>query len=159
MNASGDPQLRPAAPKDADAVRALTRAAYADWAAMLGREPLPMGFDHGAMIRDHIVDGLWESDTLIAVIEMVARGDDLLIENIAVDPGTQGRGLGGRLLAHAEAAARKRGLDCVRLYTNSRFASNIAFYEARGYRREREEPIANGFVVHMRRDLPAPAMP
>ncbi len=154
MNSSGDPVLRPARPEDAEAVRTLTRAAYAPWAALIGREPLPMGFDHAAMIRDHLVDVLWEDGVLIAAIEMVTRSDDLLIENIAVDPGEQGRGLGGRLLAHAELVARSRGLNRVRLYTNSRFATNIALYERRGYERERQEPIADGFVVHMKRDLP-----
>lgn len=52
MNATGDTVLRPARPGDAEAVRDLTRAAYAGWAAMLGREPLPMNFDHGAMVRE-----------------------------------------------------------------------------------------------------------
>lgn len=158
MTAAGEPVLRRAVPGDAAAVDALTRAAYAPWAAMLGREPLPMGFDHGAMIRDHLVDGIWQGGDLLAAIEMIARPEDLLIESIAVAPAAQGRGLGGRLLAHAEETAGRAGLAAVRLYTNSRFTSNLAFYEGRGYRREREEALPRGVVIHMVRHLAAQAV-
>ena len=34
--------LRRATPRDAEAVRALTRAAYAKWVPLIGREPRPM---------------------------------------------------------------------------------------------------------------------
>jgi hypothetical protein len=51
VNASGDPLLRSVTTGDTAAVRDLTRAAHAPWAALIGREPLPMTFDHGAMIH------------------------------------------------------------------------------------------------------------
>jgi len=145
--------LRRARAGDAGAIGQLTRAAYAPWAALIGREPLPMGFDHGAMIRDHLVDGLWRGGALLAVIEMIVRESDLLIENIAVAPTEQGTGLGGRLLGHAETTARSLGRHVVRLYTNSLFASNIALYRRRGYHTERQQTVANGIVVHMMRNL------
>ena len=34
-------EIRPAVLKDAAGIRALTRAAYAKWVALIGREPLP----------------------------------------------------------------------------------------------------------------------
>jgi hypothetical protein len=40
--------LRRATPPDAPAVRDLTRAAYAKWVPVLGREPLPMTADYDA---------------------------------------------------------------------------------------------------------------
>jgi hypothetical protein len=51
--------LRIAGLSDAEAVTALTRAAYAKWVSVIGREPLPMKADHSAAIRDHRVDLLF----------------------------------------------------------------------------------------------------
>ena len=64
-----------------------------------------------------------------------------------------GRGLGRRLMAHAEVVARSLGVAEMRLYTNQRFAENIALYEALGYRITREEEVPVGVVTHMAKDL------
>jgi len=48
--------LRRATPADATAVRDLTRAAYAKWVPVIGREPGPMNADYDLAIRDHMVD-------------------------------------------------------------------------------------------------------
>jgi ribosomal protein S18 acetylase RimI-like enzyme len=55
-----------------------------------------------------------------------------MIENLAVRPAFQRRGLGERLLALADEIAAPLGLP-VRLYTNQLMAENIAFYQARGF--------------------------
>lgn len=144
-----DLPIVPARPQDADALRDLTRAAYATWADLIGREPKPMAADHAAAIRDHMVHLAWDGAALVGAVEMILREGDLLIENIAVAPAAQRRGLGSRLLAHAETTALAHGRATVRLYTNQRFATNVALYLRRGYRIEREEPFAGGVVVHM----------
>ena len=38
--------LRRAGPDDAGAIRSLTRAAYAKWVPVIGREPMPMQADY-----------------------------------------------------------------------------------------------------------------
>jgi len=48
--------------KDAGAIRAFSRAAYADWAAHLGREPLPMSADYEAALKVHRFDLLYEGE-------------------------------------------------------------------------------------------------
>jgi len=45
-------EIRPAAPEDAASIRDLTRAAYAKWAALIGREPLPMQADYDRAVRE-----------------------------------------------------------------------------------------------------------
>ncbi len=75
--------LRRASESDADAIPTLTRAAYAEWAALIGREPKPMTADYGRAVREHRID-LHEIDGhLIAFIELALHSDHLLIENIA----------------------------------------------------------------------------
>jgi len=142
-----------ARPEDAAAVRALTRAAYARWVPVIGREPKPMGADYDAAVRDHRVDLLHVGSELAALIEMIPESGHLLIENVAVSPEFQGRGLGRMLMAHAERVAASLGYGEIRLYTNRLFAANVELYVKLGYRVDREESWAGGVVVHMAKPI------
>lgn len=148
-----DLPIVPARLADAEAVRELTRRAYARWRDMFGREPKPMRADHVAAIRDDVVQVIWQDGTLVGTAWMMPREHDLLIESIAVAPELHGLGLGGRLLARAEAEASARGLTTVRLYTNALFEANLRFYERRGYTEENRQPFSGGMLVNMMRDL------
>ena len=53
--------------------------------------------------------------------------------SIAVDPDARGQGVGGALLADAEALARAHGCHEIRLEVRVRNRPAIAMYEARGY--------------------------
>lgn len=150
-----DLSLLPATAADADAIRVLTRDAYAKWVPVIGREPLPMRADYAAAVRKHRIDLLRLDGRLVALIEMVPQPDHLLIENVAVAPGFQGKGFGRRLLAHAEQVAASLGHDEIRLYTNQSFAGNLRLYQALGYRIDREEAFMDGFTVHMSKHLGA----
>ena len=140
---------RTATPADAQAIRDLTRAAYAKWVPVIGREPKPMGADYEAAVRNHRIDLLDQDGTLAALIEMIPEADHLLIENVAVAPAYQGRGLGRRLMAHAEEVAASTGRPLLRLYTNTLFAENIALYRRLRYAVDREEEFRGGTVLHM----------
>jgi ribosomal protein S18 acetylase RimI-like enzyme len=141
--------LRVAREQDAEAIRTLTREAYAKWVAVTGREPLPMRIDYNEAVRKHRFDLLYDGGVLAALIETVPDGDYLLIENVAVAAGAQGRGFGKRLLKHAEELAASSGLQGTRLYTNKLFVANLRLYEALGYRVDREEELNGGIAVHM----------
>ena len=138
---------------DASAVRELTRAAYAKWIPVIGREPKPMGADYSVTVRDHLVDLLIDGENLVGLIEMVPGGDHLLIENVAVRPDSQGNGLGHRLMLHAEQVAQKLRFSEVRLYTNSRFKENIRLYISLGYAIDSQDQIGDGFRVNMSKRL------
>jgi|WetSurMetagenome_2_1015567.scaffolds.fasta_scaffold751600_1 ribosomal protein S18 acetylase RimI-like enzyme len=143
-------RLRTAEPADASAIRDLTRRAYARWVPVLGREPLPMTADYEVGVRRHRFDLLTSADErLLALIETRVEANGLLILNLAVDPALQGRGLGPRLLSHAEMLAREQGLPRLRLYTHEKMAKNVALYQRLGYAVDRFEPIADGRVVHL----------
>lgn len=141
--------IRLATIDDAAAVTALTRSAYSKWVPLIGREPLPMKADHAAHIRDHRADLLFVGEDLAAVVETIERDDDVLIENVAVEPSFQKRGYGRKMVAYAEQLAREVGLTTVRLYTNQRFEENLRLYSALGYEVEREEVLNGGVAIHM----------
>ena len=69
-----------------------------------------MTADYARAVVEHLVD-LWEEEgELLALIEMIPAASHLLIENIAVRPDQQGKGLGERLLHHADVLALSLGL-------------------------------------------------
>lgn len=145
--------LRRAGPEDAALVAALTRAAYAKWVPLIGREPKPMTADYeAAVVRDRI-DLFYVDGALAALIQLIEEPGCLLVENVAVSPDFQGRCYGRRMMAHAEAVAAELGLANMRLYTNKAFAENIALYLKLGYRLDGEEVLANGVRVDMSKAL------
>lgn len=145
------PEIRitPAQPRDAAAVRELSRAAYAKWVPVIGREPLPMAANYEVAVRNHRIELLHLDGALAALIEMIPQPGHLLIENVAVAPAFQGRGLGRMLMAHAEQIAAAGGYGRIKLYTNRMFAANVTLYARLGYAVDREEVSALGTTVYM----------
>ncbi len=146
-------ELRQAVASDANAIRELTRAAYAKWVPLIGREPKPMTADYAEAVRNHRFDLLYAAGKLAALIETIKEADHLLIENVAVSPSFQGRGLGRKLMAHAEDLAASSGFGEIRLYTNVLFVENVQFYCRLGYRVDREEVLPVGIAIHMSKPI------
>ena len=126
-------ETRLAEPADALPVTHIAQGAYAHYALRIGRPPAPMGADYAGLIAEGQV---WvaESDCrLLGLLVLVDRPDHLLLDNIAVGPDAQGRGVGGLLLALAEQQARRRGYGEIRLYTNAAMTENLDYYPRHGY--------------------------
>lgn len=149
-----DPTLRRATAADTEAITNLVTAAYEGYIPLLGRTPIPMLADYGAAVLTHEVWVLVDSAAaIVGVIELIPQVDHLVIENVAIAPDHQGRGLGRRLLQHAEADARSRGAPEIRLLTNERYTANIAMYERYGYVETHREPHLGTDLVHFRKTL------
>jgi ribosomal protein S18 acetylase RimI-like enzyme len=149
-------QIRKAGPADADAVRRLVREAYAQWVPLIGREPMPMRADYEKAVREHEIDLVHSAGELVALIELIVLPDQLYIENIAVPPEHQRKGLGRFLLRHAERRAAESGLPRLGLLTNQAFESNVRLYLSTGFRIDRTEPFSGGGVtVHMSKERAA----
>lgn len=144
--------IRTAEAGDQTAVRTIVDAAYAPWAERIGVRPLPMEADYGELIADGRVHVL-ENGEVDGLIVLRPLDGVLLVENVAVRPDRQGRGLGRRLMAFAEFRARSLSLPAVRLYTNEKMVSNIGLYESLGYRETGREVIGGRCVLHMRKEL------
>jgi GNAT superfamily N-acetyltransferase len=148
--------LRRAVPEDAPAILALTRAAYAKWVPVIGREPKPMTADYDAAVQHHLIDLIEAAKGgIAALIETIPETGSLLIENLAVAPDHQGRGYGKLLMDHAERLAASLGIPRTRLYTNKRFVENLNFYHRLGYAVDCEEAFKGGFIVHMSKTVRA----
>jgi ribosomal protein S18 acetylase RimI-like enzyme len=126
---------RTAGPDDRAGVEAIVEAAYSPYVERIGKAPGPMLDDYAKLIEAGAVSVLDDPDGAIAaIIVLLPRPDHLLLDNIAVRPDRQGRGLGRRLVAFAESEARRLGHAELRLYTHATMTENIALYTRLGFR-------------------------
>ncbi|MFI7637806.1 GNAT family N-acetyltransferase [Nonomuraea sp. NPDC049400] len=142
--------MRLAGAADKAAVERLVHDAYSPWIEVVGMRPLPMEADYAALIDAGLVH---VTDELDGLIVLVLEDGVLLVENVAVRPGRQGKGLGRALMAYAEEEARRLGLPALRLYTNVKMAANIALYESLGYVETGRQGIEGRSAVMMRKQL------
>ena len=129
----GAPLIRRAGPDDLAAVRAIVREAYAKYVSRIGREPGPMRSDYAALLARGAIHVAERDGVVLGLVVLLAEPDAMLLDNVAVAPEAQGSGLGRMLLDFAEGEARRRGRECIRLYTHATMTENIALYQARGY--------------------------
>jgi ribosomal protein S18 acetylase RimI-like enzyme len=128
-----DRSIRPAERGDAVVVRDLVRMAYSKYVGRIGKEPAPMLEDYDALIRAGEVWVWDDGGEVLGVLVTRPADDHLFVDNVAVAPGHQGRGLGRELLAFAEERAERGGLQEVRLYTNEKMHENLAVYAKLGF--------------------------
>lgn len=126
-------EIRSATADDVPAIARVVREAYRPYLSRMSRPPAPMTQDYGRVIREADVWVAQLDGELVGVLVVRSRPDHLLLENIAVLPAAQGRGVAARLLRLVEERAVAAGALEVRLYTNAAMAENLAFYPRRGY--------------------------
>ncbi|MCR0983031.1 GNAT family N-acetyltransferase [Roseomonas populi] len=148
--------LRPAKPEDEATIRALVERAYAPYVPLLGRRPAPMDDDFAARIAQGQAHVMERDGALVALAVIEDRADHLWIEDLAVEPGLHGQGIGRALLAFAEGEARRLGLRELRLLTNERMERNRAIYARAGFQEtERREEMGFRRVYMVRHLDPA----
>ena len=129
--------VRRATAADVPALYVVANEAYLLYVPRIGRMPAPMTADYSAAVQS---GQAWVAEVdgqVLGLLVLVVCQGYLLIENIAVLPSAQRRGIGGRLLMLAEDEARANGLGEIRLYTNEGMTENLAYYPRHGYRETR----------------------
>jgi len=146
--------LRRATAADLPAIKVLIDAAYAKYLTRMDKKPPPMLRDYGPSIE---AGTTWVIGSPITAVLILHPGDDrLLIENIAVDPGVQGRGLGRALMSFAEQEAARCGLTRMALVTHEAMTENQAIYARLGYA-EVERQATDGYRrIYMEKQLSTP---
>lgn len=145
-------ELRHAELQDVPAILALVDKAYGKWVPLIGRKPRPMTVDYALAVAEHDILLMHVDGVLAGLIETI-RGEDFVVENLAVAPVFQKQGIGSILLAHAERDAAALGYDSAWLYTNQRFTENITYYRRRGYQIVSEEVLADGVLINLQKYL------
>ena len=147
--------LRPAAPADAPALAALAREAYAVYVPRIGREPGPMVDDYAARVAGDIVHVVEDAAGIVGLVVLIEKPDGILLDNVAVAPRAQGRGLGRVLIDFAEAETVRRGYSHLDLYTHVLMSENIGMYLRLGYLETRRVTELGFERVYMRKAVVA----
>lgn len=140
--------LRRAKSTDAEALASCIDAAYAIYATRVTDLPAVSEGIAGD-IANHRVWVAEIAGEIVAGIVLVPRDDHLLLANIAVHPSNSGRGIGGALMAQADADCRALGLRELRLSTHVEIPENVALYTHLGW----TETERTGNKVKMRKRL------
>ena len=149
----GDLEIRPARIEDAPAITECVKAAYGHYIARLGKLPGPMLDDYREVIQQHQVLVLTEGANIIGLLVLSRQLQSLLVDNVAVHPDYQRKGLGRKLMALAEKEAQRLGLTTVTLYTNELMTENIELYKRLGYT-ETERRTEQGYQrVYIRKSV------
>jgi ribosomal protein S18 acetylase RimI-like enzyme len=119
--------------RDVDAVREIVHAAYHHYIDRIGKPPGPMLDDYAKRIADGQTWILEDDARIVGILVLQQTPTGLLLDNIAVQPGHQGKGHGRTLIEFAGAEALRRGCHEISLYTHALMHENIALYRRLGF--------------------------
>lgn len=126
-------QTRLAMPRDVPAMTSISHAAYVPFVPLVGRPPAPMLADHASHIADDTAFVACGEDGVVLGYAIVIEAEDgFWLDNIAVDPSAQGRGVGSRLVASVEEWLLPL-TGRYALYTNIVMKANIEWYRRLGF--------------------------
>jgi len=149
--------IRQAGPHDVIALGQCFTTAYAPFAATLDDLP-DMAAGVADDIERHLVWVAEQTDenppqgtpSIVGGLVLIPQAGFMQLANIAVLPAAAGQGLGGRLMAFADAEALKRGFREMRLSTHAGMPQNISLYRHLGW----QETGRTGNKVQMQKTLP-----
>lgn len=123
--------LRRATAADLPAITALIEAAYARYLSEMEKPPPPMLRDYGPSVE---AGTTWVTGfPITAVLTVYPRDGRMFIDNIAIHPDAQGRGIGRALMEFAEREAARLGFTRMALVTHEAMTENQAIYARLGY--------------------------
>ena len=133
MQPANERQIRRAIAADAATIARIVNDAYAIYLPRMSKPPAPMLEDYAEVVARGDAWVLEQDGAVVGAVVLVEESDHLMLENVAVAPAVKGQGLGRRLVAFAEAEARRRGFAELRLYTHETMTENQALYARLGF--------------------------
>jgi ribosomal protein S18 acetylase RimI-like enzyme len=147
------PSIRRGTIKDLSHIKQLARQAYQIYVDRIGKPPAPMIADFESSIDRGELFVSVEADQVCGYVVFYPTGRYMHLENVAVAPAYQGRGVGGALIAFVERQSAEQGLAGVELYTNEKMTENQRLYPALGYREQGRATEAGFNRVYYRKEL------
>ncbi len=133
------------------AIDRLMRDAFTPYVKKLGRGLIagPDPWLEAAIGRGDIYVGLDETE-IVGVVATSRRGDELVINRLAVDPPRQGAGIGSWLLDQIEQTARSDQVKALSLRTAEMMSDLLRLYYRHGFLETRKALPTHGKDNHLR---------
>jgi GNAT superfamily N-acetyltransferase len=133
-----------ASPSQHEAINRLMLCAFTPYVQKLGGGPTagPYPWLEAAISRGDVYVGL-DATEIVGIIITSRRGDELVIDQLGVDPTRQGAGIGSWLLKQIEQTARQ-------LQTAEMMSDLLRLYSQHGFLETRRALPAHGDDKHLR---------
>ncbi|KAI5456011.1 acyl-CoA N-acyltransferase [Mariannaea sp. PMI_226] len=153
----GETHILKARTEDIPIIRGMVNAAYTKYIERIGKPPAPMNTDYDELMKTHDIFVLESNEDQRVVgsiiIAVDQESESIKINNLVVDPTSQGRGYGRILMNFAEEFARSQGFAALTLFTNVKMYENLALYPKMGFV-ETERRTEEGYErVYFRKNL------
>jgi len=127
-------QIRKALSQDAAGLASCMVSAYAIYQERMGGIQLPpMDVDYFSEIENFPTWVVESELGIVGSLIMSFTNHKASLANIAIDPGYQGKGIGGALMQFAESVARAKGYSELHLATHVLLSENISLYRHLGW--------------------------
>ncbi|MCA3709685.1 MAG: GNAT family N-acetyltransferase [Phenylobacterium sp.] len=127
--------------------------AYRPYVAALGYEPAPLRADYGDLLRTGVTRILETPEgEMMGLVVFFEEPGCLLVDNVALFPKWQRRGVLVEVFVQGVAEARRRGFRYVRCFTNEKLKRNILFYQKLGFEISHREDLGDRVAIHLRLD-------
>lgn len=153
--------IAPVSANDVEAIAALARVVWQDaYPAIITQAQidymLAQRYAAPRLLEELATPGLWWDLATVdgvlagfAATQLTAAPGEMKLDKLYVDPARQRLGLGGALIAHVAARARREGCATLILAVNKQNARAIAAYRKHGFavRESVRVDIGGGFVM------------
>ena len=123
--------FRRAVAEDHKIIIAIAQKAYEKYVERMGKEPAPM---RPVIQKEDVVFICEDNKQIIAFAILVKINDQIILDNIAVDPSHQKKGIGNNFIKFIEQYLIKKKFDKYQLYTNEKMFENIKWYQKIGFK-------------------------
>jgi ribosomal protein S18 acetylase RimI-like enzyme len=132
----GECRIVPATLDDAELMRQIMQAAFAEYAGVL-RPESGAHTESTEAVRQTLARGggvlAWIGTEAAGAARYEPRGRFLYIGRVAVLPAYRGRGIASAMMLYLEGVARELGLPAVQVGVRMSLPSNLALYQGLGY--------------------------
>ena len=166
INSEAEPQLDIGALSTSHLVRRITQADISDVYALCKSNQKYYEYIHGAPTVESLTEiisrvpegaeagdkffvGFYNAERLVAVLELITgypEKDDAFIGWFMVEGSVQRKGIGSQIFADVRAAMSAQGYDYLSLSCEKENTEAIAFWQAQGFRKEKEDDARISFV-------------
>jgi N-acetylglutamate synthase-like GNAT family acetyltransferase len=128
-------QIREATANDSEGLKDCMESAYATYRERMdGKRLPPMDVDYFSEIQNYPTWVVDSNGMILGGLIMVFEESEASIANIAVEPKSQGKGIGTALMRYAELKAREKHFSELHLATHVLLNENISLYQHLGWK-------------------------